>query len=259
MGAAATMLVVSTALFPFWPSTTTTFQLDGDVIVARRGRRRRSPFDWDSFFTRRARRKTRCPAGFTAATFSVDFDTEVNRKRRDRLQHVRRLRPYTTGSKDTLDINPGWQCAASNNVLSKNDIMNAYSAAFTDPVHRRHQILYFGMERNSNNGDAQRRASGSSRATRQLRLDERHRHLVRQPRRRRPPDRVRVHERRRRQRHHAYRWKTRTARAGRSARWTTTRSPTAATAARDRRRHDLRDHQRLDHARPQRARSRRRG
>jgi hypothetical protein len=61
---------------------------------------------------------------------------------------------YATGSKDTLGIgNGGWQCNADNNVNSKIDIMNAYSASyFTGPNKTGDHILYFGMEKNKDNG-----------------------------------------------------------------------------------------------------------
>ena len=57
---------------------------------------------------------------------------------------------FATGSKDTLDITPGWQCNVDNNVNNKIDIMNAYAASFTatDGDH----IIYFGMEKNVDNG-----------------------------------------------------------------------------------------------------------
>jgi hypothetical protein len=59
---------------------------------------------------------------------------------------------YTTGSKDTLSITPGWQCTISNNVNSKVDLMNVYAADYTAPNGNR--FLYFGLERNVNTGDA---------------------------------------------------------------------------------------------------------
>jgi hypothetical protein len=61
---------------------------------------------------------------------------------------------FATGSKDTLDIT-GWQCNHDNNVNSKIDIMNAYAAAYTIPAGRPNagdKVLYFGMEKNKNNG-----------------------------------------------------------------------------------------------------------
>jgi hypothetical protein len=61
---------------------------------------------------------------------------------------------YATGSKDTLGVgNGGWQCNKDNNVNSKIDIMNAYSASyFTGGNGTGDHIIYFGMEKNKNNG-----------------------------------------------------------------------------------------------------------
>jgi hypothetical protein len=65
---------------------------------------------------------------------------------------------FATGSKDIGDIAPGgfvgsgtWACAKDNNVLEKNEIMNAYAALMTNPDDD-HDQLYFGLERPSNNG-----------------------------------------------------------------------------------------------------------
>jgi len=58
---------------------------------------------------------------------------------------------FATGSKDTLQINTGWQCNFDHNVNSKIDIMNAYSAAYTRTSDS-HKILYFGLEKNKDNG-----------------------------------------------------------------------------------------------------------
>lgn len=65
---------------------------------------------------------------------------------------------FATGSKDIGDIAPGgfvgsgtWACSKDNNVLEKNEIMNAYAALMTNPADD-HAQLYFGLERPSNNG-----------------------------------------------------------------------------------------------------------
>jgi len=60
------------------------------------------------------------------------------------------LSTFATGSKDTLDI-PDWQCNKDNNVNSKIDIVNAYAAQFIDD--NGDQILYFGLEKNVDNGN----------------------------------------------------------------------------------------------------------
>lgn len=61
---------------------------------------------------------------------------------------------YATGSKDTLGIgNGGWQCNKDNNVNSKIDIMNAYTASFfTGANQTGDHNIYFGMEKNKDNG-----------------------------------------------------------------------------------------------------------
>src|SRR5262249_29348065 len=50
-------------------------------------------------------------------------------------------------------ISSNWVCADANNVTNKGDIQNAYAVAYTDPG-TGDQKLYFGLERNSNSGDA---------------------------------------------------------------------------------------------------------
>jgi hypothetical protein len=61
---------------------------------------------------------------------------------------------YATGSKDTLGIgNGGWQCNTDNNVNSKIDIANAYTASyFTGANGTGDHVIYFGLEKNKNNG-----------------------------------------------------------------------------------------------------------
>src|SRR5215831_7306528 len=60
---------------------------------------------------------------------------------------------YATGSKDTLGIgNGGWQCNHDNNVNSKIDIMNAYVLSYFTSGATPHHIVYFGLEKNKNNG-----------------------------------------------------------------------------------------------------------
>src|SRR6266508_1246171 len=60
---------------------------------------------------------------------------------------------YTTGSKDTLGIQGGWQCARSNNVGDKVDIVNAYALAYVRPSDN-HLILYYGVEKSSPLGNS---------------------------------------------------------------------------------------------------------
>lgn len=58
---------------------------------------------------------------------------------------------FATGSKDTLNVNPGWQCNKDNNVNDKTDIVNAYATASEDASGD--IVVYFAMERFSNEGD----------------------------------------------------------------------------------------------------------
>jgi hypothetical protein len=123
------------------------FQLDGDVSASTTTTLDSvtQGLDWDSFFNANGTKKA-LPTGFTASSFTPDLVVNPNGS-----FNTSDATTYTTGSKDTLPISTGWQCASSNNVNSKVDIMNAYSAAFT--AANGHQLLYFGLERNTNTGD----------------------------------------------------------------------------------------------------------
>jgi hypothetical protein len=108
-------------------------------------------FDWADFFNSSGQPSPELPsanpafAGWEASAFSPDFN-----KKADGSFSPDDTTTFTTGSKDTLAINPGWQCASSNNVNSKSDIMNAYALSYTAP--NDDEILYFGLERNANTG-----------------------------------------------------------------------------------------------------------
>jgi len=58
---------------------------------------------------------------------------------------------FTSGSKDVLDISAN-TCAASNNLLSKDDLVNTYGIKYINPADG-HQIAYIGDEKVSNGGD----------------------------------------------------------------------------------------------------------
>jgi hypothetical protein len=124
------------------------FQLDGDVSSSTTTNvgGHTQGVDWDSIFTSAGANKNPLPSGFTAARFVKDFNNNGS------TFLTNDDTTFATGSKDTLPITPGWQCNHDANVNSKIDIMNAYSAAYTDPG-TGHQILYFSLERNSNAGD----------------------------------------------------------------------------------------------------------
>lgn len=130
------------------------FQLDGDVtanttttIPATGPNAKVQTVDWDSLFTAAGATKSPLPTGFAHARLDADFGINTNGSF-NTLDGT----TYTTGSKDTLSITPGWQCTVSNNVNSKVDLMNVYASDYTSPAGDR--ILYFGLERNVNTGDA---------------------------------------------------------------------------------------------------------
>ena len=123
------------------------FQLDGDVIASTTTNvgGTTQTLDWDSFFNADGNDKA-LPAGFTASSFDRDFLTNANGS-----FNTADTTTFATGSKDTLPIDPGWQCSFSNNVNSKIDVMNAYANAYTAPDGD--EILYFALEKNANEGN----------------------------------------------------------------------------------------------------------
>ncbi len=84
--------------------------------------------------------KDTLPTGFLTADFVRDF--VPGQTGPDRTT-------FATGSKDTLNITPGWQCARDNNVNDKTDVVNAYATVFRDTGEVK---LYFALERFSNEG-----------------------------------------------------------------------------------------------------------
>jgi len=131
-----------------------TFQLDGDAIsstTTNAGGHAQS-FDWNSFFNSSGVASPALPdgsrPGFTASAFQRDFTTSGA----NNTFVTSDASTFSTGSKDTLDVTPGWQCGFSNNVNSKTDLSNVYATFYTDPV-TSDQIVYFGLERNDNSGD----------------------------------------------------------------------------------------------------------
>jgi len=122
-------------------------QLDGDVSASTTTSNGSTTqtIDWDTLFDSTGTPKAK-PAGFTASGFNRDFIANSNGSFNTSDQTT-----FSTGSKDTLPIS-GWQCNFDNNVNSKIDVMNAYAAAYVDS--NGDQIIYFGLERNANTGDA---------------------------------------------------------------------------------------------------------
>jgi hypothetical protein len=131
------------------------FQLDGDVVASTTTTVPPGPtppaetqlFDWDSLFNADGSTKSSLPTGFENADLTRDFNTNAA----ETTFLTNDGTTFSTGSKDTLPIS-GWQCNLDNNVNSKIDVMNAYAATYT--ATDGDEILYFGMERNVNTGDA---------------------------------------------------------------------------------------------------------
>ena len=114
------------------------FELDGDIADSSSNP---SP-DWASFFDATGAQLP-LPLHFMASDFVRDFVPNATGPD---------FTTFTTGSKDTLPIGTGWQCARSSNVNSKVDLLNTYATFFVDPVTGDRQV-YFGLERASNAGD----------------------------------------------------------------------------------------------------------
>ena len=124
-----------------------TFQLDGDgsaTTTTNIGGHVQG-IDWSSLFDANGA-PLALPSGFTASGFDKDFSSTGG------TFNTADTTTFATGSKDVLPIS-GWQCNFDNNVNSKIDLMNDYAGAYTDPG-TGHQIIYFGLERNTNSGDA---------------------------------------------------------------------------------------------------------
>ena len=124
------------------------FQLDGDVAASTTTHvgSNTQTVDWSTLFNASGGKITPLPTGFTADAFTKDFNQTAGGGFATSDDTT-----FATGSKDTLNITPGWQCNHDANVNSKIDIMNSYSTAYT--AANGDSILYFALERNSNAGD----------------------------------------------------------------------------------------------------------
>jgi hypothetical protein len=126
------------------------FQLDGDTDADTQTHvppGSTQTVDWDSIFNASGGDVSPLPANFGETSFKQDFSAPGG------SFSTADSTTFTTGSKDTLDITPGWQCNRDNNVNSKIDIMNAYAVTYHDPVSS-DDFLYFALERNANTGTA---------------------------------------------------------------------------------------------------------
>jgi hypothetical protein len=125
------------------------FQLDGNILSSPDGNvgGNTQEFDWADFFDANGN-ELPLPADFDASAFNRDFaalNADGSFNSADRTT-------WATGSKDTLNPSPGWQCKRDNNLLDKNDIMNSYAVSYSPAGGD--EILYFGLERNGNEGAA---------------------------------------------------------------------------------------------------------
>src|SRR4051794_40893562 len=115
------------------PSVTSVFELDGNVT-------RTTTHDWDQVFA--DNNVTPPPvSGALATAFVTD---KVNSNTDDIFTGG--------GSKDTLGIQKGPWLFTASNPQAKDDITHAYAALYTDS--NGHSILYAGLDRYDNSGDA---------------------------------------------------------------------------------------------------------
>ena len=117
------------------------FELDGNIVHDGT-----LPFDWADFFDASGTTVDPLPTGFQGAGLDRDFLTNPNG-----TYNTNDNTTFATGSKDTLPISQ-WQCNQDSNVNDKIDIVNAYTAGYK--AANGDQIIYFGLERFANNGDA---------------------------------------------------------------------------------------------------------
>ncbi len=121
----------------------THFELDGNM------KGDNTAVDWTDIFNSNlpdvgATAKDPLPSGFSSPTFLVDFYPATSNDNS----------LFATGSKDTLNITPGWQCKKTNNVNDKTDINNAYAVAMTKTGSdgKPHLFVYFALDVASNDG-----------------------------------------------------------------------------------------------------------
>ena len=121
------------------------FELDGNVT---QDAATPPPYDWECVFNNPAGHAG-CPPPASlmpSSVFQPDYVTPDP--------------TYFAQNKDIQDVSQ-WGCITQNNPLAKDDILNAYGAAFIVPntsaynaSKRGHLIVYFGQERASSNGDS---------------------------------------------------------------------------------------------------------
>jgi hypothetical protein len=116
------------------PSITSVFELDANVLTS-------ATHDWDQVFAD----NNAVPPTVSGAVASA-FVTDAVNSRTDDI--------FTGGgSKDTLGIQNGPWLFTDAKPQAKDDITHAYAALYTDPSNG-HAILYAGLDRFDNSGDA---------------------------------------------------------------------------------------------------------
>src|SRR5262249_24992343 len=116
------------------PSVTSVFELDANTATT-------TTHDWDQVFAD----NNVTPPPFSGAMASA-FVSDPYNSRTDDI--------FTGGgSKDTLGIQDGPWLFTDSKPQAKDDTTHAYAALYTDPSNG-HQILYAGLDRYDNSGDA---------------------------------------------------------------------------------------------------------
>jgi uncharacterized repeat protein (TIGR01451 family) len=114
------------------------FELDGNVFVDHAGAG--TPDDWSRIFD---------PATYGASgAFATDFiggDKEAPANDAS----------FFTGSNKDIDQLNTWQWSATGNNQAKDELTDAYGAAYADPNTNGDTIVYFGADRYATNGDSQ--------------------------------------------------------------------------------------------------------
>jgi uncharacterized repeat protein (TIGR01451 family) len=126
------------------PSLLGLFELDGNVTTGLLGTSGSTTpsHDWDQVFADNQAVPPTATSGALASTFVTDA---VNSNGDDIFQGG--------GAKDVLGIQQGPWLFTGSKPQGKNDITHAYAAAYTDPSNG-HLILYAGLDRFDNSGDA---------------------------------------------------------------------------------------------------------
>ncbi|MEO7268365.1 MAG: SdrD B-like domain-containing protein [Knoellia sp.] len=115
------------------------------------------PYDWSDIFTDgSATAEPTVKAGLPSSILDPDFTRDFRTTAAGAYVNGD-LSYFATGSKDTLDINPGWQCKKTNNATDKGDWVNAYGYAArvdhdSNSATDDHTVFFFGLEKDDDNG-----------------------------------------------------------------------------------------------------------